>query len=252
VQILRFAASTAAVIAVTFAVLSSRQLQYWRNTVALFEHTAAVTADNPSAQFSIGVGLEKSGQIQQAMAQYRVALAIDPNYVKAHYNLGQLLRKESHWRAAAGHYQAALRCNPNDVPTHLNLAGVLQELGQSAEAVSHYEEALRLDPSSTEALNNLAWLLATSPQSSLRNGARAVELAERACTLSEFKQPIMIGTLAAAFAEAGRFEEAIQAAEKACGVATEMGQPEVVAKNTELRELYRGKQPYRDAGTTNP
>jgi tetratricopeptide (TPR) repeat protein len=175
-----------------------------------------------------------------------VALAIDPAYVKAHYNLGQLLRKESRWPEAAAQYAAALRCSPNDVPSHLNLAGVLQELAQIRQAMDHFEAALRLDPDSIEALNNLAWLLATRPEPDLRDGPRAVELARRACVISSFSQAVMIGTLAAAYAEAGKFADAIATAERASALATQTGFPEVAAKNAELLQLYRNGKPYRE------
>jgi tetratricopeptide (TPR) repeat protein len=239
-------AAAAAVLLLGLSLCSSRQLHYWRDTLALFEHTAAVTADNPSAQFSIGVGLEKEGRTAPAMTQYRVALAIDPNYAKAHYNLGQLLRKESRWQEAADHYRAVLRCTPSDLAAHLNLASTLLQLHNPTEAAAHFEAALRLDPNSTEALNNLAWLLATSGRDQIRNGPRAVELAERACAISEFKQPVFIGTLAAAYAEAGRFEEAISAARRASETATAFGQPQLAARNAELLERYRAKRPFRD------
>jgi hypothetical protein len=101
-----------------------------------------------------------------------------------------------------------------------------------------------LDPDSIEALNNLAWLLATSPEPALRNGPRAVQLAERACGLS--KLPSLLGTLAAAYAEAGRFSDATRAAEQACARATQAGDAGTAARNGELLEFYRAGKPYRE------
>ena len=245
--VFRTIAGTASVLCIVgLALATSQQLNYWHDTVSLFEHTAAVTSDNPSAHFAIGVGLEKQGQIQRAKVEYRVALAIAPSYTKAHYNLGQLSRKESRWTEAVEHYEAALRCNPGDVNSHLNLAGSLQELGKPREAMDHFEAALRLDSNSTEALNNLAWLLATRPEPALRSGPRAVLLAERACSLSHFKVPVMIGTLAAAYAETGRFQDAIDTAEKALAAARQQGLNEVAEKNSELLKLYRAGKPCRE------
>ena len=99
-----------------------------------------------------------------------------------------------------------------------------------------------------EALNNLAWILAANSSDALRNGAEAVRLAERACELSEHREPVLLGTLAAAYAEAGRFGEAVKTAEKACDLATAGDLKDVAAKNTELLELYRAGKPYREAG----
>ena len=81
----------------------------------------------------------------------------------------------------------------------------LGQLGRTREAVAQYQEALRLNPDLAGALNNLAWVLATCPDDQLRNGAEAVRLAERACELTHYREPLFIGTLAAAYAEAGRF-----------------------------------------------
>ena len=107
-------------------------------------------------------------------------------------------------------------------------------------------EALKALPDFPEALNNLAWLLAANPDPQVRNGHEAVNLAERACKLTEYKQPIMIGTLAAAYAEAGRFPEAVITAEKAETLAKQSNQMEVAARNRSLLELYRSRQHVRD------
>ena len=139
-----------AVVAV-FALVTSRQLSYWQNTVTLFAHTIAVTGPNPSAEFGLGVGLEKAGQIDEALVHYRIAANIDPKDKRFHYNLGQLLRKQEHWQEAADEYQIVLALDPTDRDALLNLAGTLTRLGRTEEAKRHYEEALRLDPASIEA-----------------------------------------------------------------------------------------------------
>ena len=231
------------------AALTRHQLGYWQNTVSLFDHTIAVTPDNPSAQFALGVGLEAQGQASQAMVHYRVAVAIDQDYTKAYYNMGQLLRKAGFWEAAARAYETAARLNPKDVPTQLNLASVLPHLGRSREAVNHFNRALELDPNSLEGLNNLAWLLCTTPGAEMRDGVRAVQLAERACKLTGFKTPVFLGTLAAAYAEAGRFAEAVATAQNAAALASVAGDAATASKNQELAEWYRARKPYRDAQT---
>ncbi len=227
-------------------VLTRRQLHYWHDTITLFEHAVQVTADNASAEFSLGVGLEKQGQAAKAMVHYRAAVAINPRDNQCHYNMGQLLRKQGHWPQAAEQYLAVLRLSPNDLPSHLNLAQVLTRLGQSKEAAGHFEAALRLDPDSTEALNNLAWLLATSANVDIRDGGRAVELAERACALTRFQQTAMLGTLAAAYAEAGRFGDAVATAQQACSLASGAGDEALLKKNQQLLELYRAGKPYHE------
>jgi hypothetical protein len=96
-------------------------------------------------------------------------------------------------------------------------------------------------------LNNLAWWLAAGSDPSYRDGPRAVELAQRACELTAFKQPVMIGTLAAAYAEAGRFSEAADMAERAGQLAERLGEPAIASKNKQLSELYRSGKPFHEA-----
>ena len=118
--------------------------------------------------------------------------------------------------------------------------------GDYAGAVAQYRRALQLDPEQADVLNNLAWLLATCPAASPRNGPEAVRLAQQACELTRFRRTIMVGTLAAAYAEAGRFAEAVATAQKACALAAEEGDRALLARNQELLELYRASQPYHE------
>ena len=240
------AGTAAAGVVVALVWVAHVQVGYWRNTVTLFDYAISVTPDNPSAHFALGVGLEKQGEISRAMVQYRVALKIDPNYTKASYNLGQLFSKAGDSLRAAEYFADALRSNPNDLPSRLNFAGCLQRLGRAREAIAQFEQALRQDPDNIQALNNLAWILAANPDPQLRNGPRAVELAERAGALSQNRVPVMIGTLAAAYAEAGRFSDAATAAERAAAVAGELGETEVAARNRELLQLYRAGKPFHE------
>lgn len=228
------------------AALTSRQLQFWKDTISLFQHNLAVTAANPSAHFALGVGFERDDKIDLALAEYAKAVAIHPRYQKAHYNMGQIFRKQGQWSAAAASYQAVLAIDPNDVSSRLNFATVLNHLGQDAEAVLQFDEVLRRDPNSFEALNNLAWILATSPEPKVRDGVRAVALAEQACALTEHRLSFFVGTLAAAYAEAGRFADAVDTAQRAMALATAAGQKEVVTRNLELLEFYRAGKPYHE------
>jgi tetratricopeptide (TPR) repeat protein len=245
----KYLLAPATVIILVVCVISARwQVQLWENTVTLCEHTIAVTTDNPSAQFCLGVGLEQEGRPSEAMVHYRIQAVLSPLDYRVHYNLARILAKQGQWQEAIKEYDAAadMGANPDDYIVHLNLADALTHLGREPEAVSHLNEALRIKPDSTEAMNNLAWLLATSPDTNVRDGKRAVALAERACTLTDFKQTIFVGTLAAAYAEAGRFDDAMAMAEKACALATVAGETDWLKKNQELLNLYQNHQTYRD------
>ena len=236
----------AALLLAACCLLTRRQVQYWRDTVTLFSHAAAVTANNSTAEFFVGLGLEKLGEPGEAMVHYQASLAINPFEEQAHYNLAQLLRKSGNWQQAADHYIAALQTHPADSKSRLNLANVLPHLGRAREAILLYGDVLQADPDSIEAANNLAWLLATTEEAELRNGPRAVQLAQHACELTQYKMTTLVGTLAAAYAEAGRFPDAVTTVEKACALAAEAGDKALLKKNQELLELYRLGQPYRE------
>ena len=125
------------------------------------------------------------------------------------------------------------------------IGAALAAEGKPEQAFERYREALRLQPDMPEVLNNLAWLLATAKDARLRNGAEAVQAALRACELTQYQQPLFVGTLAAAYAEAGRFEEARQAAQQAIALAEAVGQAELGARNRELLRMDQASQPYR-------
>ena len=132
------------------------------------------------------------------------------------------------------------------VETHISEADALTQRGDYAGAIARYRSALGENPNALEPLNNLAWLLAAGPDAAVRDGAEAVRLSERACQLTEYRRTFLVGTLAAAYAEAGRFGDAVTTAEKACALASESGDEVLLSKNRQLLELYRNGKPYHE------
>jgi spermidine synthase len=135
-----------------------------------------------------------------------------------------------------------------DLATRLELAGLFCRDGYLGEAAAQYRRALGLEPDCVEALNNLALILATASEDKLRNGAEAVQLAERARRQPPVKGMCVAGTLAAAYAEAGRFGEAVATAEKAVREETAAGETGFAERNRQLLTLYRAGQAWH--GTT--
>ena len=137
---------------------------------------------------------------------------------------------------------------PNNAPAHNHLGQVLVKQGRVREAIDHYQAALAIQPDDAYVLNNLAWVLATNPEASARNGTTAVELAQRADQLSKSSNPSILGTLAAAYAEAGRFTEAVASAQRALELASaQTNNAQVPALKTRIR-LYQAGFPFRDTG----
>ncbi len=245
----KFILAPATVVLLAACILAARwQVQLWKNTVTLCEYTVAVTSGESSIQYCLGSGLEQEGRLSEALMHYRIYAALWPQDYRVHYSLAQVLGKQGHWAEAMKEYQIAadLGANPNDYVAHLNFADAFAHLGRFPEAVEHLDAALRLNPDSPDVLNNLAWTLATCPDAGVRDGARAVELAQRACVLTHYTQTTYVGTLAAAYAEAGKFDDAMATAQKACALAAQSGDTNLLQKNRELLERYRRHQPARE------
>ena len=173
-----------------------------------YEQAVRIVPDFADAHSNLGVVLDKMGRFPEAIAHYEQALRIVPDFAVSHLNLGTVLQKTGRIPEAIAHYEQALRIVPDFTHAHYNLAVALAQEGNLAQAATHYAEAIRLQPDLLEALSNLAWIRATSEDSGLRNGPEAVRLAERACRLASRQVPGALDTLAAAYAEAGRFSEA--------------------------------------------
>jgi protein O-mannosyl-transferase len=241
-------------VAVFWAILSFHQVPVWRDSVALFEHVIRELGDDPNRgdiQWRLGSVYASQGRPQEAAQQYQASLRLQPTPV-AHLCYAELLERDGDWQGALTNCRAALSLNPTPL-NYVQAGQVLAALGHGAEAIQQYRQALALEPDLVPALNNLAWILAADAEASNRNGAEAVRLAERACALTDRQVPVVMGTLAASYAEAGRFKEAIAAAQQARALAQAAGQVDVAERNGELLKLYQSGQafhePLKPAGT---
>jgi serine/threonine-protein kinase len=161
---------------------------------------------------NIGDVFSRMGKLDQAIAQFEKCLALAPDFAEAHHDLANALRHK----------------------------------GRYNDAIAHYEAALRIDPQSVLTMNNLGWLLATCPDPSVRNGARAVEVAARAELLSGGEDPLILHTLAAAYAENGQFPHAFETAERALQLAEQQRKTILVRALPHEIELYRADLPYHE------
>ena len=192
----------------------------------------------------LGDAFASAGQYDQAIAAYEDALDLSANQPDTQTKIGQCYLQKKWPDLAVAAFQAAINLQPDNSPAQLGLATILQGTGHDSEAIIHYYKALETDANSIMALNNLAWLLATDPDAALRNGQEAVSLAERACRLTQYNQAFLMGTLAAAYAEVGRFDDATAAAQKACALARAYGQNDLADRNRQLLQLYQSHHPF--------
>jgi tetratricopeptide (TPR) repeat protein len=185
---------------------------------AAAEFTAMLEAEasNPQARAGLGKALAMQGKLDEARAQFAEALRLAPQFPEALHQLAIVQALQHH----------------------------------SVEAVSNYRMALHIQPDRVDSLVNLAWLLATDPHSELRDGNEALRLATSACSLTQEQQPLPLQAISAAYAEVGRFDDAIAAAQKAHDLAVVQSRTDIAAKCVELLALYRAQQPYREKNRT--
>jgi protein O-mannosyl-transferase len=201
---------------------------------------------DPDAQVALGNALFQKGLVDDAIVHYEKALALRPYYVIAHYSLSTALLRKGEPDAAIAHCLAALSIQPEHAEARVNLAVALDQKGQIADAIMNYEKALTISPQSIPAQNNLAWLLATGSSASLRNGKKALELAQQADQLSSGANLIVRRTLAAAYAEIGQFAKAIEIAQGASRLAEAQGDSALAAQLQKEVAIYQARSPYRE------
>lgn len=214
------------------------------------EHAVRLNPRYADARYNLGSVLGKLGRLNEAMVQLEECLRLRPREERAHYNLGYAYQLKNQYREAIGHYRAALEIKPSYTLARSNLGVALAFSGMPADAIAELRTALKSDPDHVATLNTLAWLLATCSDSALRNGPEALRLAERTNQLTGGRNGGVHDTLAAAYAEAGRFGEAVQTGEKALTIAESEKQSALAKAIRERVALYRQSTPFRDSMVT--
>jgi tetratricopeptide (TPR) repeat protein len=206
-----------------------------------YQKALQINPDYAEAHINFGIALLQKGDVDEAIVHYQKALQINPDYAEAHVDLGNALFKKGNVDEAMAHYQMALKINPNIAEAHSNLGNALLQKGDVDGAIAHYQRALQIKPDYLQVENVLAWVLATTPQASLRNGNQAVKLAQQANQLAGGENPSILCTLAAAYAEVGRFNDAVRSSQKAVEL-------EQAAGRTDLAEQINGELKLYEAG----
>lgn len=207
----QIATASAVVVIFAFAFVARVQASYWRDSESLWAHTIAVTKDN----------------------------------YFAHASLADLLMRRGRVNEAIGHSEEALRIRPDDADAQNNIGLALLQTGDWNRAVAHFRKALDVDPGHMNAEVNLAWVLATAPDASVRDGAKAVQLAEDVARRAGHPNAIALRTLAAAYAEVGRFNDAISTAQQAIELAKATRNDGLAADLERNITAYESNQPIR-------
>jgi len=212
-----------------------------------FQKALQINPESAEIHNNFGNALLQKGRVDEAIAQYQKTLQINPERVEVRNSLGSALLQKGSVDEAIAQYQTALQINPITPKPTTTLPMPCSNWARWTRRLLITNKRCKINPDYTEALNNLAWLLATGPDAHLRDGVQAVKYAGRACELTHYGVTPLVGTLAAAYAEAGRYDEAIAAAQKACALATAAGEEDLLERNQKLLVLYRAHQPYHEA-----
>jgi tetratricopeptide (TPR) repeat protein len=197
---------------------------------------------NADMQYSLGLILQADGDLETAVSQYRRTLELNPDRPGARARLGASLSGLGRHEEAIECFRAILRKRVDDAEAHNALGSELIATGRLDEGVTHLQEAVRLRPEWPVALNDAAWILATF--GAYLHPEEAVRLAEKANDLTEDPNANMLDTLAAAYAAAGRFEQAVATARAALDRAAAEGDPLLEQEIAGRLELYRRGKPY--------
>jgi protein O-mannosyl-transferase len=213
--------SMATCIIAASTILAFKQTTYWRDSISLWQHAVAVTPDNQIAHQNLGAALWTAGRGEEAHKESRAA--------------------------AIAHARTTLKDYPLDVAVQNDLGVLLLQNGNVRDGIEQWEKSLEINPNDGNALNNLAWVLATFPGDGIRDGKRAAKLATKATALPGGDSPLVLRTLAAAYAEAGDFANAVATAQRALDSAAAQNNNSLVATLRHELELYQARTPYRES-----
>jgi protein O-mannosyl-transferase len=232
------------------AVSASRHSVMYRDVETCSRMVLEKNPDHWPTRNNLGSALLRKGDLDGALACFEIALRNSPSRPEVqkniYRNIGDVFSKMGRTDEAIAQFEKCLSMSPDFAEAHHDLANALRRKGRYRDAITHYKSALRIDPRSVLTMNNLGWLLATCANPSVRNGARAVEVAARAELLSGGEDPLILHTLAAAYAENGQFSQAVETAQRALQLAEQQEKGSLVRALPHEISLYRAELPYHE------
>ena len=232
----------ALVIVGTLSILSARQATYWRDTETLWRRTLVVTPESDVAQTGLGGILFVRGKIDEAIGHYEQALHLRDGNVAAHFGLARALAAQQKIDPAIFHLRKALEIQPDYVAASNDLGVLFASKGEIRKAIAAWRRTLSFDADNADAANDIAWVRSTAVDADLRDGAEALDLAQRAIR-SGGENPVVLRTLAAAQAESGQFAQAVATAEQAETLAAEKGDRAMAENLRSCVEAFRRGEP---------
>jgi tetratricopeptide (TPR) repeat protein len=210
------------------------------------ERAQELDASYDPTYYYLGRVHARMGNPKKAIACLEATLELNPTSLLARRDLGVLLWQEGDHEGALSHFVRITEEDPNSAQAWLQVANVQAELGRWPAAAAALERATDLTPGDWGLVNFRAWVLSTAPDDSVVDGDLAVELAERMIAGAGDQDPNLLDTLAAAYARAGRFTEAVTTARRALELARNSQDERLAKEIAERIELYEGERPYQD------
>ncbi|HKY32457.1 MAG TPA: tetratricopeptide repeat protein [Candidatus Polarisedimenticolia bacterium] len=220
-------------------------------TIAYHRKVLRIKPGRMASLVPLAGALAARGDLEEAETAYRRALAIEPGHVIALVNLGLVLSRMGREDEAVESLSEAVRISPDHQQARYHLGLALARRGQTDRAAQQLAEAMGLPPGSAVAQERMAWFFATHPDPVVRHGAQAVKLAEQLVRMSG-ETAGHLDTLAAAYAEAGRFDEAVAAAQRAVALAAEAGDTRHAEAVRSRLKLYEQGRPFHETPRSSP
>jgi tetratricopeptide (TPR) repeat protein len=215
--------------------------------VAEFRRALQVKPD-AQAHDDLGVALQALGKFDEAAEHHRAALALNPKFVEALNNLATALFETGRIEEAIAYVKEVQKLHPAFPEAYLNLGTFYMRAGREAEAIEAFRQGLARTPDHLRLAMRLAWLLATSSPATLRNGSEAVRLAKTVCEKTDYLIPETLDVLAAAYAEVGQFDQAIELARRAHQLLSSAQRTKLAGQIQARLKYYEARQPYREKG----
>ena len=212
--------------------------------IACFNELIKHKQDSAQVYYHLAMAMSMQKKYDDAIKYLDKSLTLDPQFSEAHRETGTLLLARGKINEAIPHLNEALRMGINKAKMYTYLGTAYNQLGKYEMAIQNWSRAVELKPDSANVLNNLAWLLAAVDDVSIQDANRAIELAQRACELTDYKDAAILDTLAVAYAAAGRFNNAVRTAEKAINATKAHGQENLASEIQKRIELYKAGHAY--------
>ncbi|HEX7778120.1 MAG TPA: tetratricopeptide repeat protein, partial [Vicinamibacterales bacterium] len=232
-------------VAIALGLLTRQRNLDYVNQEALWRDAVEKRPSNARARVTYGLELLRQRRHAEAETQLRTAVALDESSAPAQLNLGVVLASAGKFDEGIARLERALALNPENTQIYGNLGEAYAAQGRFVPAVTNFLRALETRPDDLFLLNRAGWLLATSADPQVRNGPRAVDLALHATRLTNGQDVVSLDTLAAAYAEVGRFAEAAATATEAIRLASRQRRADILPEIEARLALYRAGRPFR-------